>query len=209
MLGNIEYTDDNGDVNIFTPIISADPNSKRALMLWPHGGSNYVPNPYRHISYPISYIIMDKDGNTRYGSLVDSEDLFNVTSDLNDRIDTAAGYKPSSCIIEPVKNFGYKGTYSGYIIYPDYKIMFGYHYWDTFYNNSSNGGFGYYDPIIKFPTSFDKSPYVTATIVEYCKYAHAAISVVNISTTSFQICDRYIDQAPENAPGVFWIAIGK
>ena len=124
---------------------------------------------------------------------------------------SSSSYKPTSVSIPSISKLSTKQTVSGYIIYPDYKIMFGYVYWDydCFNNNTISPGKTHQ---VTFPTSFNNPPIVVGTIQNDGCHVDA-LTISTISSSYFSARDGFIGgnvmHSNENIPGIFWLAIGK
>ena len=118
---------------------------------------------------------------------------------------SSSSYKPTSVSIPSISNFNTKQTVSGYIIYPDYKIMFGYVYWD--YSNTTGGG----THTITFPSTFSNKPVVTVSSSNPNMYRLIEVGVASVSTSNFAVTIQrnFNFGVAEYAPGITWIAIGK
>ena len=123
----------------------------------------------------------------------------------------APSYKPTSVSIPSIRSLNTKQTVSGYIIYPDYKIMFGYVYWDYDLSNTTTISPGKTHQVT-FPTSFSNPPIVVGTIQNNGNHVDA-LTIPSISSSYFLARDGFtggnVMHSNENIPGIFWLAIGK
>ena len=210
MLGAIEFANDFGTKNRFTPIVSRDPSSKRSLMIWPKGGDNSLG-----YAYNLMYSIIDSSGKAKTDELVDYSSLNSYLYSNFMQYYNATDYYCDPSL--PTHHLESRSNYL--IIATDPALLI---QWGLALDNNHAGTLsgGTERLTINFPTAFSNLPYVFAS--PFCGLSMGgqawlddfSVNVLTASKTSCMIARGHTPQyylnndVNELVPAIMWIAIG-
>ena len=199
-ISNSSYTDEDDNGKYVGTMLPYSNNEGAAIWI-----------PMSACCTPIPRLHRISNGDHHGAFFVTTDNIQQLVRQYAPSSSSSSSYKPTSVSIPSISRLNTKQTVSGYIIYPDYKIMFGYVYWDYDWYNTNTFSPGKTHQVT-FPTTFNNPPIVIGTIQNDGEHVDT-LTIPTISSSYFLARDGFLGgnvmHSNENIPGIFWLAIGK